>query len=241
MGSRFDKDRRGDRELMGGEKMLVLVEGGLEESQSGVPPGVQQLFMEQWPPGGVRKLSTTEGCRGSSGLGRGRRASIKAGAGAGGTERCCRCQPGLFALDLVVGTWTGGGGRSVVGEAREDSMEQYGNQFWGEDRRPKAFASEAVSFFVPSCCSARTGCESQSFLLMCPGIPPCYMIVMSRGSEGVAAELRHGRLWRSLKPTQQKMWWEKAKRETSTCVYSLIQTLSEHLPFCQPVWVAAMS
>lgn len=71
--------------------------------------------MERRPRGGERKLSTTEDCRGSSGLGGGgqgeRRASIKARPGAGGTERCCRCQPGLFALDLVVGMWEGGGSR----------------------------------------------------------------------------------------------------------------------------------
>lgn len=80
-----------------------------------------------------------------------------------------------------------------------------GNQIWGEDRRPKALASEAVSFLVPSCCSARAGCGSRWCPLVPSGIPPCYRVVMSRGREGLAAEPRHGRLWRSLKAIQQNM------------------------------------
>lgn len=71
-------------------------------------------------------------------------------------------------------------------------MEQYGNQFWGEDRRSKAFASEAVSFLVPSCCSARTGCESRLFLLLSLEYHPVLWLVMFRGRGGVVAELRHG-------------------------------------------------
>jgi hypothetical protein len=35
--------------------------------------------------------------------------------------------------------------------------------------------------------------------------------------------------------------WEKANKLENAFIHSFIQTLCEHLPFCQPIWAAARS
>lgn len=86
--------------------------------------------------GRVGESSPPGGAAGEAADGEGGRTSIKAGAGAGGTERCCR-RLGWFALDSVVGTWI----PRTVGGMRRQPQEQQGGQHaavWesdlGEDR-----------------------------------------------------------------------------------------------------------
>lgn len=55
--------------------------------------------------GGGRKLSTAEGCRGNTSLGRRRQASVKAGGRWEVSNDVAATSQGLFALELVLGTW----------------------------------------------------------------------------------------------------------------------------------------
>lgn len=111
------------------------------------------------------------------------------------------------------------GKNEEAGSRRRSKTRQQGtvwNKVWGADRRPRRFHLEQFPVGYQAVSVPELAVGPGGDPLRSPGILILfYGVMMSRGRETVAAELKGGRAQRSLPPViQQSISWEKGKRAT---------------------------